>query len=133
MNEYTANFLTNRTGQTRMSTKNKNPAKLTNDTVKFDTETIVGQLRLQIRELKETIRRLNDECRVPRMTEQELQEGKRLREEHARAYSDINALALWLRTNKAQEISRGDHNGRTLADVVIGYLAKSLQGGGSAQ
>ena len=88
----------------------------------------ITSLQLEVKELKATNKALNDECRHPRMTPEHLAEVKRLREEYDRANTEVNNLALWLRLNKKTEIERGDHNGRSLSDVVIGYLAKSTQG-----
>lgn len=86
------------------------------------------QYRADIKELHATNTALNEECRAPRMTPEHLAEIKTLRESFESANTEINALAMWLRLNKKVEIERGDHNGRTLSNIIIGYLAQSMKG-----
>ena len=91
------------------------------------------QAHADIKELKVTNAALNDECRTPRMTPEHLADVKSLRESFESANTEINNLAMWLRLNKKAEIERGDHNGRTLSNIVIGYLAQGSKVQGPAQ
>ena len=72
-------------------------------------------------------RRLDEERQIPRITPQLEKDLISLRTEIEVNRTEINALALWLRENKPTEIARGDHNGRTLSNVLIGYLARTIK------
>ena len=39
------------------------------------------------------------------------------------ACAELNKVALWMRVNKAAEIERGAHAGRSDSEVIIGYLS----------
>jgi len=60
----------------------------------------------------------------PVITPEMTAEITRLRQEHEEARQQINKIALWLRVNKEKEIAMGQHAGKDLADVVIGYMAE---------
>jgi hypothetical protein len=38
--------------------------------------------------------------------------------------AEMNAIALWMRTNMEREISRGDHAGKSDSEIIIGYLSR---------
>jgi predicted RNase H-like nuclease (RuvC/YqgF family) len=40
--------------------------------------------------------------------------------------TQLDQLALWLRENKAVEISRGEHNGQELIPLILKYLGGTL-------
>lgn len=45
-----------------------------------------------------------------------------IRAAHDALLATQNKIAMWLRENKKEEIARGDHKGKDLADVVIMYM-----------
>lgn len=56
------------------------------------------------------------------ITKTEQADIARLRHEHTKMCQDIGELAIWLRNNRAEEIARGEHKGKGLPVVLIGYL-----------
>jgi len=56
----------------------------------------------------------------------ERQEILRITQEHRGLNDTQNAIVIWLRENRQKEISEGQHTGRGLASVVIGYLQRGL-------
>jgi hypothetical protein len=50
----------------------------------------------------------------------------RLREDFRTQNEEVNAIALWLRANKAKEIAQGRHVGLKFSEVVIMYMARGL-------
>lgn len=38
--------------------------------------------------------------------------------------AEMNAIALWMRTNMDREITRGDHAGKSDSEIIIGYLSR---------
>lgn len=58
----------------------------------------------------------------PVTTPEQLAEFTRLRNEHNEMKLQHNKISLWLREFKSAEIARGEHAGRDLADVIIGYM-----------
>lgn len=75
------------------------------------------------RVIRDLTRQLEKERKSTKVTPEEIAEFTRLRQEHQTALTEQNKLALWLRSNRAKEIARGDHKTMGgLANVIIYYL-----------
>lgn len=107
----------------RMTTK-KQPSKPADQNATYD------QVMEENRKLKELNVDLHGQLTEMRKSKTisptEEADFARLREDFRRQNEEVNAIALWLRDNKATEIKQGKHIGLKLSEICIMYMGRNL-------
>jgi len=81
----------------------------------------------RLKELNADLHQQNTELRASKLlSPQESEAIAQLRRDYDRVNTETNKIAKWLSENKAKEIKQGKHEGMSLSQIVIMYMAKGL-------